>query len=133
MYLPLDNYILPKDIKPETKDGYTSDLGFEVLKKKLTWHVEQYVNTFKVNYEDFLDIEGQLTLKLSLDERNGYYSISAVFDDGKVFISDDVRNEYNEALKERTPESIAKMRYLVKHKQKLYQPAAKTQGETNDK
>lgn len=133
MYLPFDNYILPRDIKLDTKEGYTSDIGFEVLKKKLIWHIEQYINTFKANYEDFLDIEGELTIKLSLDEKNGYYNIAAFFDDGKVFVNDEVIKEYNDALKERTPESFKKMKYLVKNKQKLYQPVTQPQGETNDK
>lgn len=134
MYFPFNNQISPKEIKPETKEGYTSEIGFEVFRRKLIWQLDQHINTLKYNYEDFMDIEGELSFKLSVDEHNAYYNIDSFFDDGKEFVSEAVREEYRSLetnsfnIKELGNENHVKRCHLVKHMQQPLQ-----QGETNDK
>ena len=95
---------LPLDMKVEENT-------WEAFEKKLKHSISVYTGTLKNLYDLPSDIDASLNFNLSNN------LIESSFDDGMKFVSETVRDDFNNTLSAQGYKSAAKLKDLVKNKQ----------------
>ncbi len=84
---------------------------WDELKKRLNTAVSIYIGELQILYDKPSDVAAELTFEISNN------TLECLFDDGKQFISEEVREDFNKTLLEHTYRASDKLKDLVKNKQ----------------